>query len=560
MNITTTAITSRRARAVPRNCCADDCPSGSRNNYFLGKRLTKDSYTVEQQFLNGRRHLLNRAIHGWGVVYGFPLAVPLGPNAGSLTIGEGLALDRLGRELWQSKSTDLTLDNLLIFDGDGKPISVDGKLNGRLERLQPNVDDCWLLTAHYAERTLDPVILKGECDCKRKEWDRTCETIIYALRKIACDQCCQPQKCEIDCCCDPETPCCAELGEELAAIDRDEEKIQREMAEALAHYVGEPAAIGEIRAKHEQRLDELAQRRIELGQCAKHARGGCACLCEHLTGLTLGADCVRLSDVGDCTKADLGNGVELACLTLGQDQCGDWAITAVHDACGPRRLVKRNDLLFDLINGCDLTHISKIGWAHWHRRDAPPVPFELFLAALGYDAKEPHYSEYSTADFWVTFSRPVRADTLKPDCFAMAIMTDQTEGCWREYYRVPIVAVETERVADDPPGCVRTARIVVSGAWLRDGVDGDGSIFLRGESYVEIEVRGDFIVDCIGQTVDSNPRGLVPFPTANDGPGDSYLSTFTVARRTPLPPVVRPAAEKPQRGGARPQQVKGAIR
>ena len=36
-------------------------------------------------------------------------------------------------------------------------------------------------------------------------------------------------------------------------------------------------------------------------------------------------------------------------------------------ACGPRRLVKRNDLLFDLIRGCDLTRISAIGWRDWHR-------------------------------------------------------------------------------------------------------------------------------------------------------------------------------------------------
>jgi len=89
----------------------------------------------------------------------------------------------------------------------------------------------------------------------------------------------------------------------------------------------------------------------------------------------------------------------------------------------------------------------------------------------------------------VRFSRPVRTDTLKPDCFATAIMSDQTEGCWREYYRVPIVGVDTEADGDDPPGHARTAQIVVSGAWLRDGVVGDGSIFLRGDTYVEISTK-----------------------------------------------------------------------
>jgi hypothetical protein len=546
MNIPTIKSTSRRARAVPRNCCEDDCPSGSRNNYFLGKRLTPDSYLAEQQFLNGRRHLLNRAIHGWGVVYGFPLVSnnkgPSGGNAGVLGIGEGLALDRVGRELWQSKGVDVTLDNLIIIGSNGKPVRVDGKLNGRLDELGANVDDCWLLSAHYAEQTLDPVILKGDCDCKRKEWDRTCETTIYSLRKIPCDECCQPYACELDCCCDTGSPCCAQHQAEIEAIEGKEEIIRGRLAELLAQTPRNEASISAL----DDELEVLAQQLPEYKR-GEHARGGCSCLCEHLTGLTVGADCVRLCDVGDCTKADFDNGVALACLNLVKNECGDWSIAGIHDACGPRRLVKRNDLLFDLINGCDVTRISNIGWASWHRRDASPVPFEKFLAALGYDENEPPYSEYPTAKFWVTFSRPVRADTLKPDCFAMAIMTDQTEGCWREYYRVPIVAVDTEQEADDPPGHVRTARIVVSGAWLRDGVHGDGSIFLRGESYVEIEVRGDFIVDCLGQTVDSNPRGRAPFPTGSDGPGDSYLSTFTVARRIQPPPVVRADTAQQQR-------------
>jgi hypothetical protein len=53
-------------------CCIDPrCESGLRNNYFEGKRLTPDSFRVEQRYLVERRRLLNRAIHGWGVVYGY---------------------------------------------------------------------------------------------------------------------------------------------------------------------------------------------------------------------------------------------------------------------------------------------------------------------------------------------------------------------------------------------------------------------------------------------------------------------------------------------------------
>ena len=491
MNIHTTKPATSKARAAPRHCREDDCPSGSRNNYFIGKHLTSESYRIDQQFLNGRRHLLNRAVHGWGVVYGFPLALNAkqdGPAVGTLTIGEGLGLDRLGHELWQPDTIKLTLDNLVILDDKCRPVKVDGNLDGRLEGLSPSAEACWLLTAHYAEQTLNPQVLRDHCGCKRKEWDRTCETIVYSLRKIDCSKCCTPYECELRCSCSPATPCCPHQGRPIEEIDAEVQRVRDRFEERLQQYKDDPSKLEEIHKQYPEALGPLIAERMRIDS-STHGRGGCSCLCDHLTGLTVSADCVQLRDVGDCTVADLDNGVALACLRLGKDKCGDWAIVAIYDACGPRRLVKRNDLLFDLINGCDATRIEEIGWPLLHRRHAPPVPFDDFVTALGWDEAQGHYSEYPTKNFWVRFSRPVRTDTLKPDCFATAIMSDQTEGCWREYYRVPIVGVDTEADEDDPPGHARTAQIVVSGAWLRDGVVGDGSIFLRGDTYVEISTK-----------------------------------------------------------------------
>ena len=55
-------------------CCGDEhCNSGRRNRYFPRKQITPDTYQIEQDYQLQRRHLLNRAIHGWGVVYGFAL-------------------------------------------------------------------------------------------------------------------------------------------------------------------------------------------------------------------------------------------------------------------------------------------------------------------------------------------------------------------------------------------------------------------------------------------------------------------------------------------------------
>ena len=54
------------------------------------------------------------------------------------------------------------------------------------------------------------------------------------------------------------------------------------------------------------------------------------------------------------------------------------------------------------------------------------------------------------------------------------------------------------------------------------------TIFNQTRRTVEIEIRGDFIVDCNGQTVDANAIGLSPAPTGNGTPGGTFFSTFRV--------------------------------
>jgi len=535
---------SPRLRSPRRDCCEEECASGTRNNYFLGKQLTPDSYLAEQRYGIERRRLINRAVHGWGVVYGFELGTlrddkSLAP--GEMIVGEGLALDLAGRELIQVCETRLSLENLLILDEHQKPVSTDGKLDDRLKDSFRGDEDCWLLRAHYAERELGPVTIQDPCRCDREEWDRTCESVVYSLERIDCEKCCEPWECELQCCCPPESGCCAERRrkQEDCACERD--KLKHEFDERVAEFENDDEpGFAAIQREFEPKFEAMAE--MEHSIIGKpHPRGGCSCLCEHLTHLRLGADCLRMSDVDDCTKADLSHGVSLACLKLARDECGNVAIDSILDACGPRRLVKRNDLLFDLINGCDVTRIIEVGWAKWHRR-VQPIPFDHFVTALGGDG-DTDAEEVETRDFWVRFSRPVREDTLTRDAFTMVVMSDQTEGCWREYYRVPILTVRcSEHEPGDPAGYARRALIVVSGGWLSDGVLGRGSVFRQGETHVEIEVRGDLIEDCLGQTVDANARGRSPFPTGSDGPGDTYISAFTVARRT------REAEPEPRQG------------
>jgi hypothetical protein len=499
----------------PGECCTDSkCESGLRNSYYSGKRLTADSFRLEQRYHVERRHLLNRAIHGWGVVYGYGVAAVstsdcYDEGSGRLRVDAGLALDRCGRELLQVGKLTLGLGDLLVVDERGARIEL-GQ-NGR-----PNLAACWLLSVHYAEQHGGPVTVSDPCSCERHEHDHVCETVRYSLTPVDCDDCCRDWPCELECGCGT-GHCCDERPVPQAGGPAG--------YEARASDDHGPGAKGRPGAPPSEKPPENAPK-----------RGGCRCLCDHLIALKVGGECGLCEVEEPCGKVwvDLQNGVPLACVKLAVDDCDRWTFGPEVEPCGPRRLVKRNDLLFDLIRGCDLTRIVEIGWADWHRRDTPPVPFDAFSHALGPDGDDE--AEYVTNDFWVRFSRPVCEATLRPDCFAMTVLSTEGEGGWWQPLRVPVVRLEMIRdELADPPGHVRGFKVVLPGDWVEDAARGRRTVFLTGPTRVEIEIRGDFIVDCNGQTVDANAIGLSPSPTGNGKPGDAFLSTFCVgaAREAP---------------------------
>jgi hypothetical protein len=490
-----------------------------RNNYFEGKRLTPDMFRTEQRYLNERRRMLNRAVHGWGVVYGFPMEfVDSTPNqrngpTGSVDIGAGLALDQCGRELVET-GRRLTLDQLIVLDdalqqtslGDllsGAPSTAKGGAQSKAPQQASPKAICALITAHYAEQSLDAVRLTDACRCERHEWDHVCETVRYSLRIVDCEECCRAWECELCCRCG-HGACCEPHERERVP------KTQAYVPEKQGHPPETPASCETLPFK----------------------RGGCRCLCDHLMHLHPGDDCdgrpCEIEEAcGRHVRVDVRHGVPLACVRLGPDACQAWTIVEMVDDCGPRRLVKRNDLLFDLIRGCDLTRIVDIGWP-WHRAQSP-ISFEDFQAAFGtrgYDQ-----DEYVSRDFWVRFSKPVRASTLDEDCFAMLVISGEREGKWWQAMRVPIRRVAViDPEPGDPADTVRGARLVVDGGWAEDALWGRGSVF-HGHTRVEIEIRGDFILDCNGQPVDADAVGRSPVPSGNGSPGGLFLSTFQVAPR-----------------------------
>jgi hypothetical protein len=134
-----------------------------RNNYFLGKVLTADDLQAEQEYVNAKRRLLNRLIHGVGVLCGLTVRKQQGSR---LTITAGVALDGCGREIVVPHDVTIDLTEHLPRR-DGKKAAY-----------------VWL---QYAEWGVDPVPTVGSADDAEEQaysrikesyhigvgWDRT---------------------------------------------------------------------------------------------------------------------------------------------------------------------------------------------------------------------------------------------------------------------------------------------------------------------------------------------------------------------------------------------------
>jgi hypothetical protein len=77
-----------------------------RNHFFFGKMMTVEDFRLEQDYFNHKRNLINRLIHGGGIVCGLNVTLPIiheGDDGWRVDISEGCAIDCCGREIVISK-------------------------------------------------------------------------------------------------------------------------------------------------------------------------------------------------------------------------------------------------------------------------------------------------------------------------------------------------------------------------------------------------------------------------------------------------------------------------
>lgn len=157
----------------PKVADKDAAGPARRNRYFSGKLLTVADYQLEQRYHIERRWLINRMLHGSGVVSGLEVEQS---EPGGWRVSPGMALDAHGRELVVCEALDLLSDADLIWLSGGVPTEPPAEQAG-------TGSAAYLLRAHYAERWVDGVRIDddyGEGSC---EANRLCETVVFSLTR-----------------------------------------------------------------------------------------------------------------------------------------------------------------------------------------------------------------------------------------------------------------------------------------------------------------------------------------------------------------------------------------
>lgn len=507
-------------------CGCVECTCGRRNRFFRGKRMKADDFEIEQRYSIERRRIINQSVIGSGVVSGFDMQ-------GGPSVGPGFALDEYGREIVLAHRAALGRDNLVLVAHDGGGCRI-------LPLDQVDPEKRYLLSIHYAERPYGDADIHGGCGCEKPEKNYVCETGVFSLTEICEPGCpCGEQPCDWECDCRRSWDSCDEQHPSEGHTHTPEQSPGRLPHEASNATIDEAErnraieeAIERLREDGELPPPELFDRKPHRPYpSVRHTRGGRgphACLCHRVTAREI-----------ECTPPHLchwrgyfidpTHGVALACVTITKknDECDPIDIV-VGEVCGPRHFVKTNDLLYDFIRGCDLTHISWVSWYWWHRR-YELMPWRYFASLFYSNAQNPGDPNNGRTQFVVRFSAPVFIDTIRYDSVQMRAITIEQATDWRLIRRIPIVRFDyTPHTGGLMPNTTDQIRIIVSSDWVDDEIHGKSS-WLSGNGFeVEFELDGFGLLDCHRQPIDAEAIGLEAFPTGNGSPGGIYRSAFRV--------------------------------
>lgn len=289
-------------------CGVCEIKNFERNNYFYGKLMTARDFKDEQCYFNEKRWLINRMVHGWGVVCGLDV-VPVSGKENTWQVTPGLAFDCCGREI-------------LLCKESMREISAK-ELEGpcrQYEKNQSSKSENWVICLEY----------------------RDCKTELVGLSPQICDQ--------------------KEISEHNRIRDSFKIRLRYEDDVCISEPYGEICPLTEIKkSKFTERENCQELESLHHYLCTKlKAKDACP-KCHENECLIL----ARLVPEGKSRQGQAQTAERQQEQTIPKPT--DSASMKV-DPCYKRRLVFRNPLLYDLIycyHG-DLPRIVDLNWRRFH--------------------------------------------------------------------------------------------------------------------------------------------------------------------------------------------------
>lgn len=156
--------------------------NSKRARYFHGMLMTDRDFTEEQRYLIEKRKLLNRMLHGSGVVCGLKIECKDEKCPSSeIVIKPGLALDCNGNEIYVQEEYDLEVGQIVRSD-----ISKRQNSNVECTDDEDTNKEKWYVIVRYYEVPTNQVAVYapgGGCEEKVCDYSRTTEGYCFDLVK-----------------------------------------------------------------------------------------------------------------------------------------------------------------------------------------------------------------------------------------------------------------------------------------------------------------------------------------------------------------------------------------
>lgn len=173
-----------------------------RNNFFYGKLMTVRDFELEQSYFIEKNKLLNRFLHGWGVICGLEVIPHECPK--KVVLKPGIALDCYGNEIVVPREIEIDLaEENEEIPPEGKTVYVCIKyLECDVEPVPVLINECscddTAMKSSIKRESFEYKILQTEPEKSHilEFFDMNCEDVLKRLITESLDPC---QDCEDGC-------------------------------------------------------------------------------------------------------------------------------------------------------------------------------------------------------------------------------------------------------------------------------------------------------------------------------------------------------------------------